>query len=292
MAMRSERYALLFCLLAMLPAWGGAATFWVLPTQGSALLQSAGERVVSGLSLLGHQSTHRDIGAPIDGVIALGYRAAESVNLVDAPVPTVYAMLPMRQAEGLLAKAGGRRAALVLDQPLARQLRLIRLALPEVRRVGALVGPATLERARQAADVAADLGLVFEIELVKDDRELAPALNRLLPRVDALLALPDPAVHHSQSVPHILLTTFHARVPVIAYSEAYVLAGALIGLYSSEEQLVSETLQLATGLVQGRRRAGLHFPARFVVSVNPVVERSLGLRLPSANELQRRLEAP
>ena len=105
-------------------------------------------------------------------------------------------------------------------------------------------------------------------------------LQQVLSGSDVFLALADPLVFNSNSIQNILLTTFRAQVPVVAFSPAYVRAGALLALHATPEQAGRQ----AAGLVLEALR-GLPLPERpvesndFEVSVNEHVARVFGLQL-------------
>jgi ABC-type uncharacterized transport system substrate-binding protein len=118
---------------------------------------------------------------------------------------------------------------------------------------------------------------------------LFPGLKRVLEQADLLLALPDAQVYSSGSIQNILLASFRARVPMLAYSPAYVRAGALLALYVTPAQIGVQAASLALAVLQGKT-----LPERavysndFQVSVNEHVARSLGLAL-DAEALQQSL---
>jgi hypothetical protein len=104
------------------------------------------------------------------------------------------------------------------------------------------------------------------------------ALQALLPDVDALLAVPDPAVFNSQTAANILAAAYRRRIPMIGFSPAYTRAGALVSLYSTPAQVGTRRRNCA-------RRSAVRilpppqWPRDFVVRVNQDVSRSLGLTL-------------
>lgn len=119
---------------------------------------------------------------------------------------------------------------------------------------------------------------------------MIPALDRLLQRSNLLLALPDPLTHNRNTVLPVLLTTYRARVPVLAYSEAYQQAGAVLALYSTVPQIVAQVIETLRQLQDGKVLLNAQLsPRYFTVGINTSVARSLGLNLPAANELQEKL---
>ena len=80
-----------------------------------------------------------------------------------------------------------------------------------------------------------------------------PALKQVLEDAEVLLALADAQIYNSNSLQNILLTSFRARVPLVAFSPAYVRAGALMAVHVTPTQLGAQAGVIARGvLLQGK----------------------------------------
>jgi ABC-type uncharacterized transport system substrate-binding protein len=187
----------------------------------------------------------------------------------------------------------GATSAIYLDQPLARQLELIRQALPVHRRLAAVLGPTSLDQLNELRTQAKNKGFELDIEKITEAEQLQPALHRLLDDHDVLLSLADSLVFNSGTIHHLLLTSYRYRVPVVGLSRSYVEAGALLAVYSSPEQIGRQAAEIVLGL-SGAPLAlpAPQYPKYFSVAVNSRVAGSLGLRLPEEAELERRLLPP
>jgi putative tryptophan/tyrosine transport system substrate-binding protein len=197
----------------------------------------------------------------------------------------VAALIPQQSFERILKlapRAANPAVAVYLDQPLGRQIDLLHLALPDIRKVGALWGPESV--AQQSALLAAlqvrNLQLVNGI--VGASNTLFAALRPVLEDADALLAVADPEVYNGTTVSNILLATYRAKVPVMAFSPAYVQAGALLALYSTPRQIGIQAAGLVRQLQTGGGVPASQHPAEFTVAVNEHVARSLGFSLDEA----------
>jgi len=205
-----------------------------------------------------------------------------------AGVPVLASLLPRAAYEARAAEAGRLRpvSGVVLDQPLSRQMALIRRALPGYGRVGVLVGPQTqalLEALGREAR-ASQLQLAPS-PLVRDADALFPALREVANNADVLLALPEPLIYQAANLQNILLATYRARVPVVAFSPAYVKAGALLAVYATPAQVARETGTVARQWLAGRGMAPVRAPREFAVSANPRVAASLGIALDDADRI-------
>ena len=195
--------------------------------------------------------------------------------------------MPRQTFERLLNEAPRARrqlTALVLDQPPARLSAFIRHLLPGQTRIGILSSPETrllLPALRQSSG-----NLQFDSEDVDSDGALLPALNNLLPRVGALLALPDAGIYRRDNIKSILITTYRQQRPVIAYSSAFVTAGALAALYSTPAQIGRQAAEL---IEQAGTLPVIVYPAQFAIAINANVAQALGLNVTDEASLRQRL---
>lgn len=216
--------------------------------------------------------------------IALGTEAARALAMAEVRVPVLCTLLPRSSFERILRvsdrKASSQFSALYLDQPLSRQLELIQLALPGARRIGVLWGGESLVQAPALRALASSNGLqLVEVEVGLNEL-IFPGLKRVLEGSDVLLAMADPQVFNSSTVQNILLSSFRARIPMVAFSPAYARAGALLALYATPAQLGRQAGTLARGVLQGKPLSSTPlYSQNFSVTVNGHVARSLGLNL-------------
>jgi ABC-type uncharacterized transport system substrate-binding protein len=107
-----------------------------------------------------------------------------------------------------------------------------------------------------------------------------PDLQQVLNGCDVFLALADPLVFNSSSIQNILLTTFRARVPVVAFSPAYVRAGALLSLHATPLQAGKQAGIQVLAALRGQPLPEQPLESNdFEVSVNEHVARALDLSL-------------
>ena len=233
-------------------------------------------------------------------VVAVGTAAQRGMQELfagDTAPPPLLAILVPRLAFDRIADQARLRAgslsAVFLDQPPARQLELVRLALPAVRNVGILVGMESKGHVAALDKAARERGMQLVVSQVGQDG-LFPALQALLPDVEVLLALPDPAVFNSQTAGNILTAAYRRQVPLVGFSPAYVKAGALLAVYSTPAQVGVRGAELLRHALSGKPLPPPQWPREFVVSINRDVARSLGLILDDSQlgEQLRQKERP
>ena len=220
-------------------------------------------------------------------IVTLGREALARVLAQEPRVPVVAALIPKAGFERVLKDAPRKPAApvvaLYLEQPMARQAELLRLALPDAKRVGVLWGAESMPQADVVQSSLQARGFALAGAYVGDARDLFSSLKTALADADVLLAVPDPGVFNGSNIANVLLATYRARVPVMAFSPAYVRAGALLSLHSSPMQIGRQAAAMArtqwSGAAGGGAAGGSQFPAEFTLTVNEHVARSLGLSL-------------
>lgn len=229
--------------------------------------------------------------------IALGTEALKQVLGRDMRVPVIAALIPRSGFERVTKEFSKKNStavtAVYLDQPLGRQLDLLRLALPDAKRVGVLWGPESASLQPALASVLLSRGLQEVGGQVGAGGALFSGLKAALDSADVLLAMPDPYVYNSATVANILFATYRARVPVLAFSPSYVKAGALMSLHTASAQIGVQAAVMARLWLHSGILPPPQYPVDFGVTVNEHVARSLGLRLDGAALADRlhRLEA-
>lgn len=230
-------------------------------------------------------------------IVSIGTRATDAVMALDAPRPPLLAsFLPRRTLDQLLVQyrsADGQVTALVLDQPLARQLALARLLMGRHPRIGVMLGADSSDLARELDALAARQHLSLRLLRLAPEEKPGDRFRELLPGLDLVLGLPDPQVFDRVSSKWILYSSYQARVPVLAYSKALVKAGALAAVYSTPKQIGNQSAALVRGLLAnpGGAVPSIVYPDAFDLALNRAVARSLGLAPPSEASLRQELSA-
>lgn len=216
--------------------------------------------------------------------VALGSAATQALVAGNAQAPVLSVLIPRRSFEHILRSSGraisARLGVIYLDQPLTRQLALIRLALPQARRLGVLSGPESSDKVSELKTWASTYGLELHHAVVTQPDDFSTALPKLLNDVDVLLALADPKVFNSSTIQNILLASFHERVPLVAFSPAYVRAGAVLAVYNTPLQAGNQAADVVLGVLRDQVLPEHAMESNdFEVGVNVNVARSLGLSL-------------
>ena len=230
----------------------------------------------------------------IDLLLAIGAPAVEAV-VAQGTLPVIATLVSRHQIESTLRRhPGARVSAIVLDQPELRHLGLAAALLPDVHRAGIVFGPETVSLESRFAAAADRMRLGLDVEFIAHAGELVPALDRLLRSSDVLLALPDSLTSSPSAARALLLSSYRARRPVLAYSRAYVDAGALAAVYSAPGDIVRDLVDWLSELADDHDALSappeIRSPRHYSLAVNRQVARALGLTLPSDEQILRQIE--
>lgn len=284
------------CLASMTFAWCGpasasSAVVWIALSDRGGVYAETSEALRAELERSGGRvevlaRPWRDLLAA-DGpqprlVVAVGVGALRGVAESEVRAPLLGVLVPravyLRIAEPA-GRAGRQISAIWLDQPIMRQLDLLRLALPTRHRVGALLGPESKLFEAELQRAAAERNLELVAARIEGGEHLAGAVQRVLAEADVLLALPDSQVYNGATVQNVLTAAYRQRVPLIGFSPAYVKAGAMMSLYSTPAQVGAQAAEIVRSVLGGRPLPPPQGPRAFAVGVNADVARSLGIAM-------------
>jgi len=188
---------------------------------------------------------------------------------------TLVLRISRQQARDRLGDATPEQLSLLWsDPPMARQLRLIRQVLPQVRRVGILFDSHSEFLLKEAHQAAPALGLEIVGERWDDSNDSRP-LQNLLGQSDVLLGLDDPDLYNPKTVKNLLLSSYARQRALIGPSPAFVKAGSLASTYSDQEDWLAILDDLLDRPATTWPRT--LYPPRFKVLSNQQVARSLGI---------------
>lgn len=223
--------------------------------------------------------------------ITIGQNAAQQAIQTNASTPVVHALITSRGQlllQRIKVRYKGQRTTLLLDQPINKQLSVIKAALPKAKKIGVIFGPASLRLKQSVRKAVAANGFQLVERFSKSRNTLGAKLKSLLGSVDIIFALPDPVLYNRSTLPNVLLTSFRKKVPVIGFSSGFVKAGALFAIHSTPVLAGRQAKQLALDIIKGDFRKTTVSPSHFELSINRGVAKSLGIRLPGKKAILRR----
>ncbi len=160
------------------------------------------------------------------------------------------------------------------DPPLGRQLQLIRRILPQARRIGVLFDEHSEFLLKELNLAAEQLNLQVVSQRWDNTHDSRP-LQAVLKSSDVLLGLDDPDLYNPKTAKNLLLSSYSRQVALVGPNVAFVRAGSLASTYSDQNDWLALLDQLLDQPTANWPRA--LYPARFKVSSNAQVARSLGI---------------
>jgi ABC-type uncharacterized transport system substrate-binding protein len=225
-----------------------------------------------------------------DLILTVGTNAAARVNGQTKDVPVLNVFLPHAAFRQLSEASGHQAAAIVLDQPLKRQLAVAHALLPDAQRAGMLRGSLALHESGAPAADAVAFGLNLNIYRIEDDNPAA-AIQQLLNTSDVVIAIFDPEVYKPATAKWLLYLAFQQQRPIVGFSYALLKAGAVAAVFSTPEQIAEHAEDVvAEWLRSGNLPSGTQFPRYYHIGLNGPVAKRLGIVTPSESDLQRRVQ--
>ena len=213
-----------------------------------------------------------------DLVVSIGQAATDHILSLDIKTGHLATLITQKGFESAYYKAGSpdKTGALFIENPLTHQILLARVFFGSNSRISTLSAHPETSRIRNTVKYAKKLGISLYVETISPEDNLIGKLSHALESSDALLAIPEPAVFNQTTARDILLTTYRQRVPVIAFSEAYVKAGALAAVHTTLEQIAEQTAEKIISALNSNEFIS-EAPKYFSVSINKKVADALNI---------------
>ena len=212
---------------------------------------------------------------PFRAVVAVGPEARWSLGKARVKAPVVSTMIYLSDLDEEAAQ--GRElpvnmtASVLLDLDPEDAAAHIQQTLPMIGRLGLIVPGAP----GAASWVTALKKRKIQVQVAECGRaaDLLKVFLSLRGKVDAVLALPMPRLYNPATIEALLRASIDNHLGVIGYSEGFVAAGAMAGVYAPYEELGTQTADLVLKLVAGAKTADDETPKHLMVKTNPRILR-------------------
>ena len=203
-------------------------------------------------------------------------------------IPVVFAGIADAVGSGVvanLARPGGNLTGLsVLFTDLAgKRLELLREILPNLRRLAILTNvgnPGAMLEVHEVEAMARTLGLETVTPDVRRPEDIAPALESLKDRLNAIYVISDPLITTNR----IRINTFalRARMPTMYSNREFVELGGLMSYGPNIADLFRRAGDLVDKILHGTKPADLPVeqPTKFELVINLTTAKALGLIIP------------
>lgn len=238
--------------------------------------------------------------SPYDLIVTIGAEALETVLKANIQKPVLSVLIRKHTYQNILSichrKEGNPNTpitAIYLDQPLQRQINLIKQVTPDVNNehaaVGVLFGPASITSQEALLSIAHKENIKLNTIYVSNFENPVAVMDAFLSEVKVLLALPDTRIYNPRAARGILLAAFHKHVPLIGYSQSYVKNGALVSVFSNTKQIAHQTANTILDILKMQQLPPPQYPKEFSVEVNYQVAKSLNIPMESESSLKLNL---
>ncbi len=107
---------------------------------------------------------------------------------------------------------------------------------------------------------------------------------------DGIMLIPDRALYNRNTIPKAILTSYRQSKFIIGYSKGMVKSGALASSYTSSNDYIQDLIDSSEAILNSNTQLINRFSKYFSVATNREVAKSLGLALPSKNDLENMIK--
>jgi putative ABC transport system substrate-binding protein len=228
------------------------------------------------------------VGLKVDVIVTWASAPVIAAKQATSVIPIVFGVQTDPVGNGLvasLARPGGNVTGLSIQQAdtVGKRLELLREVVPNLGRLAILANGGTTGPMLEMAQVQATarlLGLDVTRLEVRRAEDIAPAIEALKSRADALYVATDPLVFTNR----IRINTLaqDARLPTIYGTREYVEVGGLISYGANVPDLFRRAGDYVDKILRGAKPADIPVeqPTKFELVINIKTARALGLQVP------------
>ena len=224
-------------------------------------------------------------------IVSIGYKAAKTVSKHKTKKTIIYSLIP--DNESLRTSIPCKKITCYktyINQPINRYTKLFKALFPKGKNLVLATTKANTRNSQQVKTASENIGIIYNEIRIRQQNITRTFVNKLNNN-DVLLALPNPDIYNANNAKSIILSTYHANVPIIAYSKSFAKAGALISLYSSIDNIADKTAKIVNAIIQdGPQKQKEYYPDNFMIEINFAVARSLNINIDSESVIKRKIK--
>ena len=214
--------------------------------------------------------------------------SAENSSILSTFIPAVRYQELYTKHRDRLNRLRIRTSAVFLDQPIVRQLRLAQLIKPSLETVGFTLGQDSAPKLVELHSQASAMGIRLNYSSLSETDNPIQRIQPIIQNSDLFLVLPDINTFNKTTAKWLLYMSFRNQVPLIAFSQNYVNAGAIAACISTPLDIGRFTAEQIR-LINDRYIPPVQFSPYFRVVTNPRSARKLKLSIQTAETLQQQL---
>ena len=226
----------------------------------------------------------------VDVIVPLGSPAIVAAKQATAVIPIVFPLASDPVGDGLvasLARPGGNITGLSNEQPdlAGKRLEILRELVPGLSRLGYIANvnnPTAMGNVREIQEAAVKLALQIMPLDIKRAEDIAPAIETLKGRAQALYVVGDPLIADNQI--QINTLALAARLPTMHGSRSYIASGGLLSYGPNYSDLFRRAGDYVDKILKGAKPADIpvELPTRIELMVNVKTAKAIGLTIPES----------
>ena len=221
-----------------------------------------------------------------DIVFVIGTESALFVKKNTKNIPIVFCMVldPLKTGviDSFSSTGSDGITGVVLDIPPERQFKILKELFPEFKKLGVMCEKGQNEEFfNTASEHAGKYGIMMIKKELSKEFDIKKALASFKNEIDCLWAFVDPFVYNAAYSRTILLFTLRYKMPFVAFSSAYVKAGALMALECDYADIGRQAALQVEELIKGRdiQNIPVQYPEKIDLVINERTAGIIGLRL-------------
>jgi len=217
---------------------------------------------------------------PIDDlVIFVGEKGVNPSHIEIIPNPIIYSFINQEnlstEQNNKIKKNG---SAILINQPIKESILVADSIIKHNYKNNVIIATAsenkgTLSRIKESSKLKSSTLKIVGIEKGENSAKL---IEEHLFNAAALIAIKDKRVWSNKNAGWMLHQAYSYKVPVIGYSEAFLKAGAMISIYSSQEEIIASVSKEATTWIETKKISRKIIFSKPTLKVNKNVARALG----------------
>jgi len=231
-------------------------------------------------------------------IVTIGTAAADTAYQYKPNVPIISVLITDSSFASMASKHYGsidqalanRVSAICIDQPTSRSIDLAKLLLPGAKKLGMMLGPSSTNLQPELTTMISDKGMNSEFVVIAPSDNPIVKIEPVMRESDIFIPVPDNRLINIATAKWILHLSYRHKVPVIAFSRSYLSAGALAAIYSSPENVATQTSEwIADRATSPSGTGGAYQPKYFSIHFNYSVAASLNIPLKTEQFYRERL---
>ncbi|MGR3178812.1 MAG: ABC transporter substrate-binding protein [Candidatus Anammoxibacter sp.] len=214
-----------------------------------------------------------------DLIFAVGLKAVLLVKGKVGNIPIVFSMVMNPEKYGL--ERTKNITGITLDVPIKEQIQRLKSVIPYIKNLGIVYNQANSSSVvNKAKRASKELGINLISRKVISEKSVPKAIRSLIKNIDCLWLTADSTVVTKESFRFLLLSSFENNVPIMAYSEGFVKAGALLSLSPDYCNSGIQAAHIAADVSGGKSLPDIQGPDITIFAINLKTAKKMGIKIP------------